>query len=131
MAAGDDVAVVLFVFTGNLAEEGDGGGVEDVVVVFHLGVEGAAQEEEGNGECQSDKQAQEGGAGFVGRHGDTVDACGVEHFAVGFDGGLANHEFFASAQQVKVEVFFDFLLLLEVLKEELLLRHHADFRRGR
>lgn len=132
VVAGDnDGAVVFLFFARDFAEEGDGGGGDDVAVEFDFGVYGASEEEESDGERESEDESEEGGACLVGGDGDAVDVGGVKHFAVGFDGGLADEQLFAAAQQVEVELFFDFLQALEVLEIELFLGDLAHFRRGR
>ena len=85
-------------------------------MVFDFGVEGAAHEEDDHRECQTQDQAQKSDESFIGSHGCGVDTCGLEHFAVGFDGGLANQELLTAAQEVEIEVFLDFLLLFKVLQ---------------
>ena len=99
-------------------------------MVFHLGVEESTDEEDAHGDGQADEETHEGGACLVGRHGGAVDACGVEDFAVGLDGGTADHQLLAAAEEVEVEFLLDFLQTLEVLEVELLLGHLAHLAGG-
>ncbi len=123
-------AVVVFFAAGNLAKERYVGDGDDVIVVLHLGVEQATEEEDSYGDGQTDEETHEGGACLVGRHGGAVDARRVEHFAVGFDGGAADHQFLAAAEEVEVEFLLDFLQALQVFEVELLLGHLAHLAGG-
>ena len=91
MARHNNIAVVIFLPGRNLAEEWSVSGVNNIVVIFHLGVEQATQEEESHRNEQADKQTEQCGARFVGRHRGAVDSGRVEHLSVGLDRGLANH----------------------------------------
>ena len=123
-----DGAIIVLLARRYLAQEGRGRGINHIVVVLHLGVKQAPQEEDSHRYQQAYQQAHQRGAALVGSHGRAVDARRVEHLTVGLDGGLADHQLLATAQQMEVQVLLDFRHTLQTLDVKLLLRHAAHLR---
>ena len=123
---GDDLAGVTLLAGRDFAQDRDVHIALHVLAVADLGVQQAAQQEDGDGDQQADQQAQHHVLAGVGRDRTAVDAGLVDHLGVAFDGRLADQVFLPLAQQGEIELLLDGLDAGQVVDVELAAGDLAD-----